>query len=54
MTYFLAKSEYRAVGTDVSALAIHAATENPLFAESARPEFVVGGWEALDYYPGLK
>jgi SAM-dependent methyltransferase len=49
LTYFLAKSGYRAVGTDVSALAIRAAAENPLFAASARPEFVVADWEALDY-----
>jgi SAM-dependent methyltransferase len=50
LTYFLAKSGYQAVGTDVSPLALRMATENPLFAESPRPEFVVGDWETLDYH----
>jgi SAM-dependent methyltransferase len=49
LTCFLAKSGYQAVGIDVSEFAIRAATENPLFAESVRPEFVVGDCEALEY-----
>ncbi len=49
LTYFLAKSGYRAVGVDVSPFAVRAATDNPPFADPPPAEFVVADWEALDY-----
>jgi SAM-dependent methyltransferase len=48
-SYLLAKSGYEVVGADVSSHAIELARENPMFFDSASPDFVVMDWEELDY-----